>query len=123
MPKELVLRHSVTAESVEMNNNTNTPTEETKKDKKRKHDNKKMQNENDFIEVGNVNGLSTITFEFGLSEKGTENSSFSYSSSHLSLSFVFVLISFVKRTRVIASNITRQTESPQITETNSTHSN
>jgi hypothetical protein len=110
----------VTAESVEMNNNINTPNEETK-DKKRKIDNKKMQNENDFIEVGNVNGLSTITFEFGLSEKGIESSSHSSSSSPLLLSCLYCIDIFVKRIRDIASNITRQTESPQIAEANSTN--
>jgi hypothetical protein len=73
LPKELILRHSVNSGSVEMSNNTNAHPEETKDKKKNSHNNKKdtSQGNGNFIEVGNVNGLSTITFEFGPSEKGT----------------------------------------------------
>jgi uncharacterized protein YcbK (DUF882 family) len=74
LPKELILRHSVNSGSVEMSNNTNAHPEETKDKKKNSHNNKKdtSQGNGNFIEVGNVNGLSTITFEFGPSEKGLE---------------------------------------------------
>jgi hypothetical protein len=95
LPHVLALRHTVNAESIELSNTNlniatttttttgSSPNQKVQKKKKRA-DEEKVQSESGFVEVGNVNGLSNITFEFGLSKKGMY---MHLLTSHLSLLF------------------------------------